>query len=104
MRSLFVKLIFYFYFLQVDNGEGAILARFEPDDFNFCDGEWRTITAIKSLYVITIQVNGVASEPSIGSATSPSTDTSRPLFFGGHPYMQRVSFYFFFLDFLMKFN
>lgn len=77
--------------LKVDNGEGPILAIFNPDGENFCDGKWRTITAIKSLYVITIQVDGVASEPSIGSATSPSTDTSRPLFFGGHPYMQRVS-------------
>lgn len=82
------------FFPKVDNGEGPILAKYEPDDDNFCDGEWRKITAIKSLYVITIQVNGVASEPAIGSATSPSTDTSRPLFFGGHPYMQRVSFFY----------
>ena len=74
----------------VDNGDGPIVAVFKPDNENFCDGQWRTITAIKSQYVITIMVNALSSQPSIGSATSPSTDTSRPLFLGGHPYITKA--------------
>lgn len=70
----------------VDNGDGAIVAIFRPEkNVNFCDGQWRSITAFKSKYVITIVVDGVNSQPAIGNALSPSTDTTRPLFLGGHP-------------------
>lgn len=75
----------------VDNGDGPIVAVFRPDkEVNFCDGQWRTITAIKSQYVITILVDAVSSQPAIGNASSPSTDTSRPLFLGGHPFLSKV--------------
>lgn len=75
----------------VDNGEGNIIAIFKPEpNQNFCDGEWHSIKAIKSQYVITLIVDGVNSEPAIGSTTSVSTDTSRPLFLGGHPYLSKA--------------
>lgn len=72
----------------VDNGDGPIVAVFKPDaNENFCDGNWHSVSAIKSKYVITLMVNRVSSQPSIGNANSPSTDTSRPLFMGGHPHL-----------------
>lgn len=75
----------------VDNGDGPIVAVFKPEKgVNFCDGEWHTINAIKSQYVITIMVDSVSSQPSIGNASNPSTETTRPLFLGGHPFMQKV--------------
>lgn len=75
----------------VNNGEGDIIAIFQPDENqNFCDGEWHTIVAIKSRYVITVTVDGVSSTPSVGSTKSPSADTTRPLFLGGHPYLKKA--------------
>lgn len=75
----------------VNNGEGDIVAVFEPEENqNFCDGEWHNIKAIKSRYVITLTVDGVSSTPSVGSTKSPSTDTTRPLFLGGHPYLKKA--------------
>lgn len=75
----------------VDNGDGPIVAKFVPQKgVNFCDGTWRTITAIKSQYVITIMVDSVGSQPAVGNASIPSTDTSRPLFLGGHQFMSKV--------------
>lgn len=75
----------------VNNGDGPIVAKFIPEkDVNFCDGQWRTITAIKSQYVITIMVDSVSSQPSIGNASNPSTVTTRPLFLGGHLSLSKV--------------
>lgn len=75
----------------IDNGDGPIVAVFKPEKgVNFCDGEWHSVTAIKSQYVITIMVDSVSSQPSIGNASNPSTETSRPLFLGGHPFLQKV--------------
>lgn len=77
--------------LSVESGRGPITAVFKPDkDENFCDGQWRTVTAIKSQYVITIMVNDVSSEPAIGDSKTPTTPTTRPLFIGGHPHMARI--------------
>lgn len=76
---------------MVDNGDGPIIAKFLPEEGeNFCDGEWRTVTVIKSKYVISLQVNSINSEPAIGNALNPTTDTKRPLFLGGHPYLNKV--------------
>lgn len=70
----------------VDNGAGPYTAIFKlENDENFCDGQWRTVAAIKSQYVITLMVNNVSSQPAIGNALTPSTDTTRPLFLAGHP-------------------
>jgi laminin, alpha 3/5 len=76
----------------VDNGDATpMTAIFVPDDnVNFCDGKWRTVKAIKSSYVITIQVDGYHSEPAIGTNQKPSTDTTRPLFLGGHPHLTKI--------------
>lgn len=75
----------------VNNGDGDIVAVFKPDETqNFCDGAWHSINAVKSKYVITLTVDGVSSQPSIGNANSPSTDTSRPLFLGGHPFLGKA--------------
>lgn len=78
--------------LSVNNGDEPFTATYTPlPEENLCDGQWRTVSAIKSQYVITIKVNDVSSNPAIGDARSPSTDTTRPLFLGGHPHLQRVS-------------
>lgn len=75
----------------VNNGGDNINAIFKPEpNQNFCDGEWHSIKAIKSQYVITLQVDNVTSEPAIGSTTQLSTDTTRPLFLGGHPYLSKA--------------
>lgn len=79
--------------LTVDNGDktkgdfsNAFNATFTPEaEQNFCDGEWHSVTAVKSQYVITLIVDKINSSPTIGSTTYISTDTSRPLFLGGHP-------------------
>ncbi|XP_058060994.1 laminin subunit alpha [Anopheles bellator] len=77
--------------LTVNNGDDPITATYTPlPEENLCDGQWRTVSAIKSQYVITIKVNDVSSNPAIGDARSPSTDTTRPLFLGGHPHLQRI--------------
>lgn len=75
----------------VDSGSGPITAVFKPENGqNFCDGEWHTINAIKSQYVITLIVDSVNSLPTIGAVNSISTDTTRPLFLGGHPYLSKA--------------
>lgn len=74
----------------VDNGDGPIVAVWQDATKNFCDGNWHSVTAIKSKYVITLMVDQVSSQPSIGNANSPSTDTSRPLFMGGHPHLLKA--------------
>lgn len=75
----------------VDNGAGPITAIFQPEgNQNFCDGEWHSIKAIKSQYVITLIVDSVQSLPTIGTTTAVSTDTTRPLFLGGHPYLSKA--------------
>ncbi|XP_053667229.1 laminin subunit alpha [Anopheles marshallii] len=77
--------------LAVNNGDEPYVATYTPlPEENLCDGQWRTVSAIKSQYVITIKVNDVSSNPAIGDARSPSTDTTRPLFLGGHPHLQRI--------------
>uniref|UniRef100_A0A1B0CH53 Netrin axonal chemotropic factor n=1 Tax=Lutzomyia longipalpis TaxID=7200 RepID=A0A1B0CH53_LUTLO len=75
----------------VDNGDGPFEAVFNPEpNENFCDGEWRTVTVVKSKFVITIKVNKINSKPQIGPTKTPSADTTRPLFLGGHPYLHKV--------------
>lgn len=77
--------------LTVDSGDGPISSVYKPDNSqNFCDGEWHTVTALKSKFVITLVVDNVNTSPTIGSPSYLSTNTSRPLFLGGHPYLSRV--------------
>lgn len=56
---------------------------------SFCDGQWRKVQAIKSLYVITLAVNDISATPAIGNATKINTATYRPLFLGGHQFLRR---------------
>lgn len=75
----------------VDNGDGPFEAVFKPEaNDNFCDGEWRTVTVVKTKFVITVHVNGVNADPTIGVRKTASADTNRSLFLGGHPHLQRV--------------
>lgn len=75
----------------VDNGASPNTALFSLEDGeSFCDGQWRTISAVKSQYVITLRVNDRSSQPAIGDVASPSTDTTRPLFLGGHPFINKA--------------
>ncbi|XP_058121122.1 laminin subunit alpha [Anopheles ziemanni] len=77
--------------LTVNNGDDPFTATYTPPpEENLCDGQWRSVSAIKSQYVITIKVNDISSHPAIGNVSSPSTDTTRPLFLGGHPHLQRI--------------
>lgn len=72
--------------LTVKNGGGPVSATFSPENGqNFCDGEWHTVTAVKSQYVITLIVDKINSSPTIIETGSISTETNRPLFLGGHP-------------------
>lgn len=81
---------------SVDNGDGAYTASFIPDDGdNFCDGNWRTVQAIKSKFVLSIKVNDFTSNPAVGSTKNTKTVTTRPLFLGGHPHIAKVKEFFF---------
>ena len=94
---LIIELINGTIHFTVDSGAsgGAIVNIFKLDDNeSLCDGNWHTITAIKANFVITLNVDSKTTLPTIGSASSPSTDTSRPLFLGGHPHLNRVMTYF----------
>lgn len=75
----------------VDNGDGMFETVFVPEEKNLCDGEWHSIVAIKTKFVITLQVDNVQSQPTIGPAKTPSAETSRALFMGGHQHIARVS-------------
>lgn len=75
----------------VDNGDGMFETVFVPEEKNLCDGEWHSIVAIKTKFVITLQVDQVQSQPTIGPSKTPSAETSRALFMGGHQHIARVS-------------
>jgi len=71
---------------SVDNGRGAITAVFKPNDqFEFCNGQWHEIHAVKAKNVVTLSVNKIFAQPGIGVPGVSSTDTNNPLFLGGHP-------------------
>jgi len=72
---------------QVDNGRGAIVAKYEPknDKYEFCNGEWHEIHAVKAKNVVTLAVDKVFAQPGIGVPGVSSTDTNNPIFLGGHP-------------------
>jgi len=70
----------------VDNGRGPITAIFKPNDqFEFCNGQWHEIHAVKAKNVVTLSVNKIFAQPGIGVPGVSSTDTNNPLFLGGHP-------------------
>lgn len=75
----------------VDNGAGPIVATYKPEEGqNFCDGNWHKVMAVKSSYVITLIVNQITSQPTIGDTRIVTTETTRPLFVGGHPHLSKA--------------
>jgi len=77
---------------MVNNGRGPISATFKPDDrYQFCNGEWHEIHAVKAKNVVTLSVNKIFAQPGIGVPGVSSTDTNNPLFIGGHPYPNRLN-------------
>merc|ERR1719210_933533 len=70
---------------EVDNGRGPIIATFRPDDpYEFCNGKWHEIHAVKAKNVVTLSVNKIFAQPGIGVPGVSSTDTNNPLFLCGH--------------------
>merc|ERR1712193_389606 len=66
---------------MVDNGRGPISATFKPEDpYQFCNGEWHEIHAVKMKNVVTLSVNKIFCTPGIGVPGVSSTDTNNPLF------------------------
>lgn len=50
-----------------------------------------TVTVTKAKHIISINVNGFESEPNIGHPKDHrAVLTTRPLFLGGHPHMERI--------------
>lgn len=76
----------------VDNGRGAIVTTFKPNSkFQFCDGQWHEIHAVKAKNVVTLSVDGSFTQPGIGVPGVSSTDTNHGLFIGGHPKADRLT-------------
>merc|ERR1712073_278713 len=64
---------------------GPIVATFKPNnEFEFCNGKWHEIHAVKAKNVVTLSVNKIFAQPGIGVPGVSSTDTNNPLFLGGH--------------------
>ena len=79
-------------YFVVDNGRGPITAIFKPNDpYEFCNGKWHEIHAVKAKNVVTLSVNKIFAQPGIGVPGVSSTDTNNPLFLGGHPRPGRFS-------------
>ena len=77
---------------QVDNGRGPITAIFKPEDpFQFCDGNWHEVHAVKAKNVVTLSVDNIFAQPGIGVPGVSSTDTNHGLFIGGHPRADRLT-------------
>ncbi|TRY60964.1 hypothetical protein TCAL_05712 [Tigriopus californicus] len=76
----------------VDNGRGAIVTTFKPSSkFQFCDGQWHEIHAVKAKNVVTLSVDNSFTQPGIGVPGVSSTDTNHGLFIGGHPKADRLT-------------
>lgn len=76
----------------VDNGRGPITAVFKPaNEFDFCDGKWHEIHAVKAKNVVTLSVDDIFAQPGIGVPGVSSTDTKHGLFIGGHPKPERLT-------------
>ncbi|CRK95483.1 CLUMA_CG008952, isoform A [Clunio marinus] len=77
---------------SVDSNDGPRSAIFVPDaDRTLCDGNWHTVTVIKSRFVISINVDQFSSEPNVGIPEKHTQlDTTRPLFLGGHPHLAKI--------------
>ncbi|CAG0898967.1 unnamed protein product [Cyprideis torosa] len=72
--------------VSVDNGGGPFSSTYNPPKKNFlCDGKWHTIQVVKTQNLVTISIDDVFTNPGIGTPGITNTDTSNPLYIGGHP-------------------
>ncbi|XP_075229000.1 laminin subunit alpha [Lycorma delicatula] len=70
---------------SIDNGKGEISTSYKPSNPNyFCDGQWHTVQAAKTKNVVVLSVDKISTKPGLGKGPQ-STDTTTPIFFGGHP-------------------
>ncbi|KAK9871509.1 hypothetical protein WA026_012880 [Henosepilachna vigintioctopunctata] len=77
--------------LTAENGLGPITAIFEPKTpYYFCDGNWHNIQAVKSKNVVTLSVDNVFTDPTLGDHRAVSTSTGGTLFLGGHRFLSNV--------------
>ncbi|XP_049703370.2 laminin subunit alpha [Helicoverpa armigera] len=68
---------------NVENGHGPFRASYSlGNKFALCDGNWHKIHVVKSLYVVSVGVDGHFSKPGLGAYAS--TDTRSSLYIGGH--------------------
>ncbi|KAH9634640.1 hypothetical protein HF086_000612 [Spodoptera exigua] len=68
---------------NVENGNGPFRASYSlGNKFALCDGNWHKIHVVKSLYVVSVGVDGHFSKPGMGAYSS--TDTRSALYIGGH--------------------
>ncbi|CAB3226438.1 unnamed protein product [Arctia plantaginis] len=68
---------------RVENGNGPFRAVYSlGNNFSLCDGNWHKIHVVKSLYVVSVGVDGHFAKPGQGAYTS--TDTRSALYIGGH--------------------
>ncbi|KAJ8736784.1 hypothetical protein PYW07_000055 [Mythimna separata] len=76
----------------VDNGHGPFRASYSlgNNKFALCDGNWHKIHVVKSLYVVSVGVDGHFSKPGLGRGSS--TQTQSALYIGGGltRYLSRV--------------
>ncbi|CAD0193927.1 unnamed protein product [Chrysodeixis includens] len=67
----------------VENGNGPFRASYSlGNKYSLCDGNWHKIHVVKSLYVVSVGVDGHFSKPGLGAYSS--TDTRSALYVGGH--------------------
>ncbi|CAG0878724.1 unnamed protein product [Darwinula stevensoni] len=71
----------------VDNGAGPFWATYtSPEEYGLCDGEWHTISMVKTGNLVTLSVDDVFTNPGIGQPGITVTNTNHPLYVGGHPW------------------
>jgi laminin, alpha 3/5 len=96
---------------SVDSGDRPRSVTLIPESgSSFCDGQWHTcefnfspicythesflsppVTFIKSRFIISLNVDKFSTEPNVGNPEKHTQiDTTRPLFLGGHPHIEKV--------------
>jgi laminin alpha 3/5 len=75
---------------SLDNGHGEIKSVYQPATKNeLCDGQWHTVSALKTKNVVTLKVDEVNAAADYGKEAVSHTNTHDPLYVGGVPEMHR---------------
>lgn len=75
--------------LTMHNGDGPFSALFIPENGqNLCDGEWHTVTVVKTQAVCTLKVDQISASPQISPEKFTSIDTTRAFVLGGLPWFK----------------